>query len=109
VFALFLVAYAVIPHEFITFCDKYLQWGHDKYVLGIKSSREMVFGVNWPFTFDYQAMRDIAVTLIYVVFFGLNIALFVLWQKRPTVSESESAEAVPAGRSRFGRPLKAKA
>ena len=47
--------------------------------------------------------------LIYVAFFAGNIAMFVLWQKRPTVSEAAEATPVPAGRSRFGRPLKAKA
>ena len=54
-------------------------------------------------------MRDVVVVLIYVVFFALNIALFVLWQKRPTTSELEAREPVEVGRSRFGRPLKAKA
>jgi hypothetical protein len=49
------------------------------------------------------------VVLIYVAFFAGNIAMFVLWQKRPTVSEAAESKPVPAGRSRFGRPLKAKA
>lgn len=109
VFALFLLAYAVIPHEWITFADKYLQWGKDQYVTKSTTAIPFAKSWNWPTSIDMQAVRDIVVVLIYVVFFWLNIALFVLWQKRPTKSELETREPVEVGRSRFGRPLKAKA
>ena len=33
VFWLFLLAYAIIPHEFITFADTYLKWSKDVYVI----------------------------------------------------------------------------
>ena len=109
VFALFLLAYAVVPHEWITFADKYLLWGKDQYV--IKSTTPIPFATsfNWPFSIDLQSVRDVVVVLIYVAFFALNIALFVMWQKRPTRSELETREPVEVGRSRFGRPLKARA
>ncbi|MFI5054733.1 MAG: hypothetical protein ACHQDE_10255, partial [Acidimicrobiia bacterium] len=32
VFALMTLAYAIIPHEWITFSDKYLQWDTTKFV-----------------------------------------------------------------------------
>jgi hypothetical protein len=109
VLALMLLAYAIIPHEFITFSDKYLQWGTDKYV--IKSTTAIPFATswNWPISINMQAVRDIVVVGIYGVLFVGNVALFALWQKRPTESEAAAKEPVPAGRSRFGRPLKAKA
>jgi hypothetical protein len=109
VFGLLLLAYAVIPHEFITFADNYLQWGKDKYV--IKSTTEIPFlsGQNWPVSIDMQAIRDVMVVGIYVVFFAANIALFVLWQDRKTKTEDTEEKPVVVGRSRFGRPLKAKA
>lgn len=108
VFALFLLAYAVIPHEVITFCDGYLKWGNDKFLF--RSGQE-VLGFELPISFTYQALRDILVVGVYVVLFGINIALFVLWQKRPTAAEAEARRdaTVEAGTSRFGRPLKAKA
>lgn len=109
VFALFLLAYAVIPHEWITFADKYLQWGKDQYVTKSTTAIPFATSWNWPMSIDMQAVRDVVVALIYAVFFGLNIALFVLWQKRPTKSELETRAPVEVGRSRFGRPLKAKA
>jgi hypothetical protein len=110
VFWLFLLAYAIIPHEFITFADKYLLWGTNKYV--IKSTTEIpgISSFNWPFSIDMQAVRDVAVVGIYLVFFGANIFLFVKWQERKVKPpEDEEAETVVVGKSRFGRPLKAKA
>ncbi|MGZ6966940.1 MAG: hypothetical protein ACXVKN_04315 [Acidimicrobiia bacterium] len=109
VFGLFLLAYAIIPHEFITFCDKYLQWGKDKYVIKSTTQFPLVSAWNWPVSIDMQAVRDIAVVTIYIVFFGLNILLFVKWQDRKTKTEDEEEKPVVVGRSRFGRPLKAKA
>jgi hypothetical protein len=109
VFALMLLAYAIIPHEFITFSDKYLQWGTDKYV--IKSTTAIPFATswNWPISVNMQAVRDVVVVGIYGALFVGNLVLFSLWQKRPTVTEAAEKEPVTVGRSRFGRPLKAKA
>ena len=53
-----------------------------------------------------SALRDIVVSLIYGAMLGLNIALFVLWQKRNVVVEKPAQDATPAKRSRFGRPLR---
>jgi hypothetical protein len=110
VFALFILMYGVVPHEFITVADKYWGLSTNRYI--IKSTTEIPFMTNWnwPFSVDLQhGVRDLVVVLIYVGFFALNIALFVMWQKRPTRSEVAEAEPKPIGRSRFGRPLKAKA
>ena len=82
VFALMTLAYAVIPHEWITFSDKYLQWDTTNFV--VRSGQEMLF-FEFPFDINQQAVRDIVATVIYVVFFGLNLALFVMWQKRGEV------------------------
>jgi hypothetical protein len=109
VFALMLLAYAIIPHEWITFSDKYLQWGTDKYVIKSTTAVPFMTSWNWPISINMQAVRDIIVVGIYLVFFGANLALFVLWQNRKTKTEDEEEKPVVVGRSRFGRPLKAKA
>ena len=109
-FAMFLLMYAIIPHEFITVSDKYWGLSTNRYI--IKSTTAVPFNHawNWPFSIDLQhGLRDILVVVIYLIFFGLNIAVFVMWQKRPTASEAAEREPVAAGTSRFGRPLKAKA
>jgi hypothetical protein len=109
VFALFLLAYAIVPHEFITFADKYLQWGKDKYVIKSTTAIPGISSFNWPVSIDMQAVRDVAVVVIYNIFFITNIILFVKWQERKTKTEDDEARPKVVGRSRFGRPLKAKA
>ena len=109
-FALFLLMYAIIPHEFITVSDKYWGLSTNRYI--IKSTTAIPFWTSqtWPFSIDMQhGVRDPLVVVIYNIFFIANIAMFVMWQKRPTVSEAAEAKPVEAGTSSFGRPLKAKA
>ena len=103
VFGMMTLAYAVIPHEWITFSDKYLQW--DTTVFVFRSNQKMLFFPwNWPFNFVKQDVRDIIVVIIYVVVLGLNVRLFSMWQQRGK-PRLEAAEAKPRT-SRFGRPLR---
>lgn len=108
VFAMFFLAYAVIPHEWITFSDQYLKWSADKFVW--KQTQSMLgLPWDWPFAFTYQALRDIIVVVVYLVFFGANLALWSLWQKRTVAADSDgAAPAAPEKKrtSRFGRPLR---
>lgn len=107
-FALMALAYGVVPHEWMEFANGYLQWGDTSKFL-FRSNQEMLFFPwNWPFNFDYPALRDIVVSGIYVVLLGLNIFLFAKWQDRKKVADEAPAveETAPAKRSRFGRPLR---
>ena len=107
-FAILALAYAVVPHEWLTFANGYLQWG-DRSKFIFQSNQDMLFFPwHWPFNFDLPAVRDIVVTVIYVVFLGLNLKMFVMWQQRKLVPETPSdiVEAAPARTSRFGRPLR---
>lgn len=104
VFALMTLAYAVIPHEWITYSDKYLQWDTTKFVFRSNQDVLNLGIVNWPFNMDKKAVRDIIVVIIYVVLFGLNLYLFVAWQKRGEKVEP-AGDATPK-KSRFGRPLR---
>ena len=104
VFAMMALGYAVIPHEWITFSDKYLQWDTTKFVF---RSGQDVFGlgiVNWPFNFDKHNIRDIIVVLIYGIALVLQVTLFIMWQKRGEKVEPVADETPK--KSRFGRPLR---
>lgn len=105
VFGLFLLAFGVIPHEWITFADKYLKWGTNRFLF--RSSQDMLFFPwRWPFAMDYQALRDIVVVVIYVVFLGGTIAMWSMWQRRHELPQAPPA-GTPVKRSRFGRPVRA--
>jgi hypothetical protein len=101
VFALMTLGYAVVPHEWITFSDKYLQWGTTKFM--VRSGQHVLF-VNFPFDINMKAISDIITVGIYGVVLVLNAALFVLWQKRGQEKEAPADEAPK--KSRFGRPLR---
>ena len=102
VFAMMTLAYAVIPSEWITFSDKYLQWDTTKFVFR-NNQRLLFLPVNWPFTMIKQDVRDIIVVVIYAVMIGLNVVLFAKWQKR---GQEKPEKAEKARTSRFGRPLR---
>src|SRR5581483_9500447 len=111
VFAILLLAYAVVPHEWLTYANSYLQWGDSSKFI-FRSTEDMLWILpwHWPFDFNYPALRDIVVTGIYLLFLGLNLKMWVMWQKRHEVGEAPApVEGAPARRSRFGRPLRAKA
>jgi hypothetical protein len=98
VFFLFTLAYGVIPHEWITFSDKYLNWTPDQFLFETYIIKP-----------NYQQVRDFIVVLIYGAFVGLNLRLWIMWQQRlvpkpePTTEEGKVLRT-----SRFGRPVKAR-
>ena len=110
VFGLMVVAYAVLPSEWLNYANAYLQWG-DATKFIFRSTEDMLWILpwHWPFDFNFPALRDIVVTGIYLVLLGVNLKLWVMWQKRHEVREQAAmATEAPARRSRFGRPLRAK-
>jgi hypothetical protein len=104
VFALMTLAFAVVPHEWITFADKYLQWGTTKFL--VHSGQKILF-FKFPFDINYKAISDIIATGIYIVGFGGALALFAMWQKRG--QEKAGAPEPKPRTSRFGRPLRRQA
>jgi len=110
-FALMALAYAVVPHEWMTYANSYLRMGDTSHFFW---QRGQLVNTSWlgqgihvpPFNIDMPAVRDIMVTGIYIVMLGLNIYLFAAWQKRNVVVEKPADDATPVKRSRFGRPLR---
>jgi Ca2+/H+ antiporter len=111
VFAIMLVAYGIVPHQWLTYADNELLWRPDKLLVGI-SSAGVVWGTDAKdlggtgrILINYQAIRDIVATLLYVVFLGGQMVLWSIWQKRGRKKPGDVEEA----RSRFGRPVLRKA
>ena len=111
VFGLMLLAYAIVPHQWLNYADNELLWRPDKLLVGISSG-----GVVWGndakdlggtgrILINYQAIRDIVATVIYVVALGGQMYLWSVWQKRGRKKPGD----VEAARSRFGRPVLRKA
>jgi hypothetical protein len=111
VFAIMLLVYGIVPHQWLNFADNELLWRPDKLLVGISSA-----GVVWGndakdlggtgrILINYQAIRDIVATVIYIVALGGQMYLWSVWQKRGRKKPGDVEEA----RSRFGRPVLRKA
>ena len=111
VFAIMLLAYGIVPHQWLNYADNELLWRPDKLLVGISSG-----GVVWGndakdlggtgrILINYQAIRDIVASVIYIVFLGGQMYLWSVWQKRGRKKPGDVEEA----RSRFGRPVLRKA
>jgi len=97
VFALFLLIYGVVPHEWLTWADSKLNLREDRILID-----------TWAIDFSGRALRDIVATMIYIVFLGLNTWMWIAWQKRGTAKPKPAAAAAtpePAGTSAFSRPV----
>ncbi len=109
IFGLLLLAYGVVPHQWLTFADNQLLWRPDKLMLGISGDGIKLgnaasdLGGTGRVIVNAQAVRDIIAALIYIVGLGVQIYLWSVWQKR-----GRKAPEVELS-SRFGRPVMRKA
>jgi hypothetical protein len=106
VWALMILAYGSIPHEWLTFANGHLKWDESHFL--VRSGQSI-----GPFTWlnldvDKRAITDAVASVIYLVMLGLNIYIFAVWQKRPEAKD-EAATTAPeekvVGTSAYGRPV----
>jgi len=128
VFAIFVFAYGVIPHQWLVWCDKELAWRGDKtgIPLGplgkvLDNGKEAIGfipvdkGVAWPegITFfgrgrvllNAEHIRDLVAATIYIMMLAGQFYLWAFWQKRGKVATAK-AEREALSTSAYGRPLK---
>ena len=96
VFAMFLMGYGVVPHEWLTWADSNLGLREDKILLD-----------TYAIEISGRALRDTVASIIYIVFLGLNVVVWIMWQKRGTAKPKAAAPATatPSGTSAFSRPV----
>lgn len=105
VFALMVVAYGVVPHQWLDWADNKLGWRPDKLLLGISSSgiklgnnAKLISG-RGRILMSYQTLRDIIAATLYGIFLTAQVVLWSVWQKRGR------AKGAVEPTSRFGRPV----
>jgi len=111
VFGLMLLAYGIVPNQWLKWPDNELLWRPDRILFAVSSSgihtgakaATEAAGGRGRILFTYQALRDIIVTLIYVVMLGAHVALWVAFQKRRQRAAVVVAEVERT--STFGRPV----
>jgi hypothetical protein len=119
--------YGVMPHQFLAWADGPLKWRADaigipagplRELLKNKESHWYSYKTNsfWPtgvtffgrgrVTIPKEAVRDFVAANLYIVFLGVQMKVWVLWQKRGQAAAKKAAlEPV----SSYGRPLVKKA
>ncbi len=122
VFWLLFLAYGIVPHQWLTLADKELNWRKDSKGIPAGPLRSLLSGEShyyshksnafWPngVTFfgrgkielNKEHVRDLVATVLYIVFLGTHIVLWLKWQNR---GKAKAAKAALEPVSAFGRPL----
>ena len=103
-FGVMFLAFGIVPHQWIDHADKDLGWDRSKIIFGPGGIlKPQAFDGWFPFTLQYEALRDIIVVVLHAYYFGVLIFMWIWWQKR---GESVAKE-LPT--SSYGRPLVKKA
>ncbi len=103
VFAVFFWVYGVLPHYWLEWADKGLQWRPDRFFEAGGLLRSQANGGWFPFNVTYLHLRDIIAVIIYTIVLGANIWYWNHWQSRAARADDKvKATEEP---SEFGRPL----
>ena len=108
VFGLMLLAYGIVPNEWLKWADNQLLWRPDKLLLAISTNgvkfgqTAVAVGGRGRIVVTYQALRDVIAATIYILMLGLHAGLWVQFQKR---ARRPAATGAVERTSRFGRPV----
>ena len=89
VWFMFALGYGVIPHEWLTFANSYLNFDSSTFLV---HRGQLVHNLP-PFDITRDKVADSVAAVIYVIVLGLNIAFFAAWQKRKVAEPAEGAGA----------------
>ena len=104
-FGVMFLAFGIVPHQWIDHADKNLGWSKDNIIYGPGGILKPQSAGGWnPITLQYEAVRDIVVVLLHVLYFGLFLFIWSWWQKRGQATKTAEIET-----STYGRPLVKKA
>lgn len=101
VFVILFLAYAVVPHQWLTHEQNQLNWRADRIWVGHSASAEVLHLTWLPIDITFQTLGDIIVVMIYAIFLGLQISMWSWWQNRGKTKPAVAA--LPT--STYGRPL----
>jgi hypothetical protein len=104
VWFMFALGYGVIPHEWLTFGNSYLNFDASSFLV----HKNAII----PFDITRDKVVDAGAALIYVVVLVINVAFFAAWQKRKVAepaADGAAAEETPiTGGTMFSRLRRSK-
>ena len=102
VFALMFWAYGVVPHQWLQWANNELGWTPSKKLFTADQYETAGIALP-PMEINYEKIRDVVVVGIYVIFVGMQVAMFSAWQKRGKRAEQRAQRELAP--STYGRPL----
>jgi hypothetical protein len=101
-FMLMIMFFGIVPDQWIDWADNELGWKPNEFFYDPATHDFLSQFI--PFKISMQAMRDIIVVVIHIVFLALIPPAVIFWQKRgPARSLGEPSTEEPV--SAYGRPL----
>ena len=102
VFMILMMMFGMVPDQFIDWADNELEWSRDRFFYDWTTHDFL--GQFIRFRIHMEAIRDIGVVIIHVVFLAIIPPAVLAWQRRgPARSFGEPRTEEPV--SDFGRPL----
>ena len=102
VFFLAFLAYGIVPHQWLTLAENELSWRADRIVYGPGNIVQPASQGGWfPFDITYRTISDSIAAVFYLIFFGGQIVLWLVWQGRG----DKAAKRTDVVTSTYGRPL----
>lgn len=103
VFTLLMLAYGIVPNQWLLWADNELGWRKDAFFFG--DNGVALFG-RGRVMITKEAIRDVIAATIYIVFLGVQGFMWTWWQRRGKIAEERSKKELT---SAYGRPLVRKA
>ncbi|HUR50179.1 MAG TPA: hypothetical protein VMY88_11715 [Acidimicrobiales bacterium] len=97
VFTILLLAYGIVPNQWLTYSDTELGWRRDEFFFG----KGIEFFGRGRIAFPKEVLRDIVATGIYGVALVAHAVAWLWWQRRG----KKAAAAPELETSAYGRPL----
>ena len=102
VFMILLLMFGIVPDQFIDWADNELGWSREVFLYDWTTHEFL--GSFLKINIHMEAVRDVVVIIIHVVFLVMIPPMVMMWQRRgPARSLGEPSIEVPV--SDFGRPL----
>jgi hypothetical protein len=96
VFFMFVIWYAILPHQWLDYADNELNWTSDELIMEADGSP---LEGSWPLDVNMIVVRDTVVILLHGLGLTLHVALWMIWQNRGKEKPVEEPT------SQYGRPL----
>ena len=103
VFLIMILAYGIVPNQWLLWADNELGWRKDAFFFG---DNGLSIAGRGRVMITKEAIRDVIAATIYIVFLGVQGFMWTWWQRRGKNAEERAKKELT---SAYGRPLVRKA